>query len=174
MTILVSVLTDAIDRPLMWSWLPLSVSRVCADPAKIDKDSATNATTSDETKSSGVLYNLAFALNPGLAQYPDMWWPTIRKLQHQRVPLIITTYGENLKLLYEYDQRVQPQCHGALCRLPDTEWLTNLPTAYTISQFPGFPDLRVRGAITEQHVDVLLFPVGVPIWQWLGNPTKAP
>lgn len=69
--------------------------------------------------------DLALAINPGFAHYPGTWWPTLKKLQLHKVPIIATGYSNsffegssNVRVVYEHDRAVFPELKGDDLYLP--------------------------------------------------------
>lgn len=94
--------------------------------------------------------DLAIAMNAGFSHYPKSWYPTISLLRRQKVPIIVTGFGNHLESVYKYDHRLAPQFDGDSLQLPSLPWLSEKSERKTEESYPGF---EVAGGPTT-HVQV--------------------
>jgi hypothetical protein len=72
--------------------------------------------------------DLVLAINPGFALYPGTWWPTLKKLQLLRIPIVATGYSgafglggaSSIRAVYEHDSRMRPQIAAGKLQLPSS------------------------------------------------------
>lgn len=70
--------------------------------------------------------DVAFFMNPGFASEPELWWPVLCHLHAERVPMIVTGYGENMPAVYAHNgDQATPSWIGTTLLLPGDWSLVN-------------------------------------------------